>query len=350
MKKKILFTALTAIAMFTACSDNASTENPTDPTSQTQSGNDSTQVETQLPGQSNPLEDSVSTNPPDIKDTVVNPNTGDTSVTVVDTLVKDTNSQVTPPDTTANKTDSTSTECNPTPVEFPLDKFVDVGEIYNAIQCNEKVVFMVRHAEREADNSVETPITEEGIEESQAMGAKLKGPVDFVFYHTEFLRTYQTAENIAIGRDQTNFKADTIRELTDTWYRNPEVSFSSIREADTSIHFTNDNEFFSLWAYEGKYAEAFYDLETRSEELLHKFVIKDYEQMPKYTVIVSHDRLLMPLTVYATQKKINLRLHDETSRKWLYYLGGIAVIINDKNEVRYVAAKGGPTGTNKRDD
>jgi hypothetical protein len=58
----------------------------------------------------------------------------------------------------------------------------------------------------------------------------------------------------------------------------------------------------------------------------------------------------MPLTVYATQKQINLRLHDETSNKWLYYLGGIAVIINDKNEVSYVAAKGGPTGTNKRDD
>ena len=356
MKKKILFTALTAIALLTACSDNASSGNPADPTAQTPT-TDSTQVENQQPVQDTTARDTATTNPAEIKDTVANPDTGDTTVTVVDTLTKDTNTQVTP-DTTTNKTDSSSTGCaNPTPVEFPLNKFIDVGEVYKSIQCNEKVVFVIRHAERQAKISKESKLTEEGIEEARAMGAKLVGPDSFVFYHSGFVRTYQTVENIAIGRGQAqlledsttvvNFTADTIPQLADGWYKIDSVDFKDIKSADTSIHISNDNELYTLWVYEGMFTEAFYDLETRSEELLKTYIIKDYKEMPKVTVMASHDQLLMPLTAYATQKQIDLKLHDETSRRWLYYLAGVAVIINDKNEVRYVAVKGGEKGTTR---
>ena len=354
MKKKFLFTALTAIALLTACSDNASSGNPADPTAQTPT-TDSTQVENQQPVQDTTARDTASTNPAEIKDTVANPDTGDTTVTVVDTLTKDTNSQVTP-DTTTNKTDSSNTGCaNPTPVEFPLNKFIDVGEVYKSIQCNEKVVFIIRHAERKSRISKETPLTDDGIIESRVMGQKLAGPDSFVFYHSGFVRTYQTVENIAIGRGQAqlledsttvvNFTADTIPELADGWFIKDDSLKSAVLSADTTIE--NANELYTVWIYEDKYNEVFYDLEERSNELLNNYIIKDYEQMPKYTVMASHDQLLMPLTAYATQKKIDLKLYDINSRRWINYLAGVAVIINDKNEVRYVAVKGGETGTTR---
>ena len=102
---------------------------------------------------------------------------------------------------------------------------------------------------------------------------------------------------------------------------------------------------YAAWAYEGLYSDVFYDLEERSQELLNTYVLKDVASLPKYTLIASHDQLLMPLLVYLTNKQINLRLHEPTPpRNWLTFLAGVAIIVNDKGEIRYAPIKGGATG------
>lgn len=251
-----------------------------------------------------------------------------------------------------------------TPVDFPQDEFIDIGEVYKNIQCNEKVVFIVRHGKRESFVGSESALTEDGFEETVEAGKKMAGPEPFKYIFSGMTRTYQTALGFAVGRgeytyEQTisldadevehlafvspTFMPDTLKQLKDGWYTKDKAIYDAYLKADTTGYLKNSNVMITDWVYEGNYADAFYDLDARSKEFL-ALIVKDYKDMPKYTLAASHDQLLMPLTAWATDKKIDLKLHDINSRKWLRYLAGVAIIINDKNEVRYVAVRGGATG------
>lgn len=254
-----------------------------------------------------------------------------------------------------------ATDCVATPVEYPLNDFVDVGEIYKNTQCNEKVVFILRHGKREGYTGSLSALQEDGFESAQEAGAKMAGPEKFKYIFSGMVRTYQTAAGIAMGRGEVSctsdyleaedgidhfavdcptFQADTLTQLKDGWF----LKDKEIRDAYVARDSINNvNTMYTAWVYDGKYEDAFYDLDERSKEFL-ALLVKDYKDMPKFTVVASHDQVLMPLTAWATQKQIDLKLHDPTSRKWLNFLAGVAIIINDKNKVRYVAAKGMDSG------
>jgi broad specificity phosphatase PhoE len=307
--------------------------------------------------QVSPKDSTEATEPAPITDPVVDPVSGDSTVTVL-----------TPEDTAAQQPENPDTStvtppepvvvaCAegevPTPVDFPQNEFTDIGDVYKNIQCNEKVVFMIRHGERSRNYSgKEAPLTDDGIEEAIAMGAKLTGPGEFKFIHTGFVRTYQTALYAAVGRGQAqvledgtavNFVADTVTQLTDGWFMKDKEKRDEYQAADSTLK--NVNVMYAYWAYEGLYTDVFYDLEERSKELLNTYVLKDVASLPKYTLIASHDQLLMPLLVYLTNKQIDLKLHSPTPpRNWLTFLAGVAIIVNDKGELRYAPIKGGATG------
>ena len=361
MKKKFITAALTAftvMALFSACSESSSSSST--PVSPISSENDSTKVNPQQPDQPviTPTDSTTVTDPDVITDPVVDPGTGDSTVTIV--TPEDTTTQQQPenPDTaTVTPPEPVVVACAegevPTPVEFPQNEFTDIGDVYKNIQCNEKVVFMIRHGERSRNYSgKEAPLTEDGIEEATAMGAKLIGPGDFKFIHTGFVRTYQTALYAAVGRGQAqvledgtavNFVADTVTQLTDGWFMKDKEKRDEYQAADSTLK--NVNVMYAAWAYEGLYSDVFYNLEERSQELLNTYVLKDVASLPKYTLIASHDQLLMPLLVYLTNKQIDLKLHNPTPpRNWLTFLAGVAIIVNDKGELRYAPIKGGATG------
>ena len=361
MKKKFITAALTAftvIALFSACSEsNSSSSTPVAPIT---SANDPTQGNPQQPDQPlvTPTDSSTTTDPTKITDPVVDPISGDTSTTVLPPPEDTTSQQPGNPDTsTVTPPEPVVVACAegeiPNPVAFPQDDFTDIGDVYKSTQCNEKVVFMIRHGERSRNNSgKESPLTDDGIEEAIAMGAKLIGPEEFKFIHTGFVRTYQTTLYAAVGRGQAqvledgtavNFVADTVTQLTDGWFMKDKEKRDAYQAADSTLK--NVNVMYAAWAYEGLYSDVFYDLEERSQELLNTYVLKDVASLPKYTLIASHDQLLMPLLVYVTQKQINLKLHSPTPpRNWLTFLAGVAIIVNDKGEIRYAPIKGGATG------
>ena len=361
MKKKFITAALTAftvMALFSACSESSSSSDT--PVAPTTSENDSTKVNPQQPDQPviTPTDSTTATDPDVITDPVVDPGTGDSTVTIV--TPEDTTTQQQPenPDTaTVTPPEPVVVACAegevPAPVDFPQNEFTDIGDVYKNIQCNEKVVFMIRHGERSRNYSgKEAPLTEDGIEEATAMGAKLIGPGEFKFIHTGFVRTYQTALYAAVGRGQAqvlddgtavNFVADTVTQLTDGWFMKDKEKRDEYQAADSTLK--NVNVMYAAWAYDGLYSDVFYNLEERSQELLNTYVLKDVASLPKYTLIASHDQLLMPLLVYLTQKQIDLKLHSPTPpRNWLTFLAGVAIIVNDKGELRYAPIKGGATG------
>lgn len=249
-----------------------------------------------------------------------------------------------------------------TPVDFPLNDFIDIGDIYKSIQCNEKVIFIVRHGERERFTGNESALTEDGFAEAVAAGQKIVGAEPFKYIFSGMTRTYQTALGFAVGRGEETFemttvldadevehlafvsptfKPDTLKQLKDGWYvKDKDLQ----KEYEVRDSIRNVQVMYTSWAYENAYADVFYDLNDRSLEILD-LVVKDYATMPKYTLAASHDLVLAPLVIWATNKEIDIKIHDPSSNKWLNYLAGVAIIINDKNERRYVAVKGGESGT-----
>ena len=68
----------------------------------------------------------------------------------------------------ASEEPQSSSEEKPTPVELAYDSvgFVDIAEAYRTVAQDEKVVFVLRHAERKAKLSKETPLTNNGVQQA----------------------------------------------------------------------------------------------------------------------------------------------------------------------------------------
>ena len=48
----------------------------------------------------------------------------------------------------------------------------------------------------------------------------------------------------------------------------------------------------------------------------------------------------LAFSVYASNGTVNYRFHDPASRHWPYFLTGVAVIIDNKDQIRYVPFRG----------
>ncbi len=55
-------------------------------------------------------------------------------------------------------------------------------------------------------------------------------------------------------------------------------------------------------------------------------------------MLSSHDKVMVPLVAYCTNLKANLKYYD--GGKWLNYLAGVAIIIDELGNRRYVPVKG----------
>lgn len=89
-----------------------------------------------------------------------------------------------------------------------------------------------------------------------------------------------------------------------------------------------------------------YDLEDRSKELVYDKVIPMLPSMKRVNVLISHDQMVVPLVVYFTNKRINLRYYE--NQLWLNYLAGLAIIVNGAGDVRFVPVRGIDSGTMKQ--
>ena len=221
---------------------------------------------------------------------------------------------------------------------IPLDEsgFADIQAVYQSIQPNEKAVFILRHGEREPRVTKETPLTEDGVEQSKSVGAKLVGQEDFNYLSTDFVRTKETCQNIAIGRGQASFPYDTSSIYTSATYKKDKEKFNEYNSLDGN----NSNIVISMWAYTGEYSDAFYDIAETSESV----IASTFQNLQnRITVICSHDDFLVPLIAYTSERKADLKVYE--THKWLNYLAGVAIIIDEKQNRRSYAVKGLESGT-----
>lgn len=258
---------------------------------------------------------------------------------------------------TLSSSSGTAAETDPTCVETPVATIAvdslglaDLADVFKSVRCNEKAVFVLRHGERDDnDHTKLSPLTyweneksdsiggqpTDGVRQAIAVGKKLISADEFTYTHTKYLRTEQTCFYIAQGRGQTTFPHDSSEIYSISWYKKDKERYSFYEDSTTNVRLV-----IAGWAYDNLYADAFYDLKEKSEEIVKTHIAPGYASMNKFRVICSHDDFILPLSVFASNGTVNYRFHDPASRHWPYFLTGVAVIIDNKDQIRYVPFRG----------
>ena len=206
--------------------------------------------------------------------------------------------------------------------------FEDIADVLATVAPGEKVIFILRHGERTDDTGKTGHLTDNGKKQSQSVGAKLKGE-SISFANSTYTRSKETAENFATGAGLT-FTENTIEELDGAWFVKDDSRLENYKSSDGGGWVVT-----SAYAYQGKYSDAFYDLDKRGEEFINTVVMPRFADINRIGVWISHDMLVVPLAVYATSKKVNLRYVD--TKQWINYLAGVAIIL-DSNGIARLAS------------
>ena len=216
-------------------------------------------------------------------------------------------------------------------------EFEDVGEVLKTVGAGEKVLFILRHAERTDDTGKNGHLTNNGKSQSQSVGEKFKGE-DIYFANSTYTRSYETCSNIATGAGYSALISDTIPELDGDWFVKNDSKFEDYKNSNGGGWVVA-----SEYAYKGSYSDAYYPLQSRGEEFMTEVVKPRFSKISRMAVWISHDMMVVPLTVFCTEGKVNLRYFD--TKQWINYLAGVAIIMGVDGTLRYVPVKGLTSGT-----
>ena len=254
-------------------------------------------------------------------------------------------SSATPPASSATSSATSPTSsATESPVEVTLDKdgFATVADVYHSLAPTEKAVFIIRHSEREDAVTIETELTANGVKMAQDLGASLKSDEEFSYITSGFVRTNETANNISIGRGEASLpKLITNYDITGNWFL--KISADSLAQYATALNMKGSSvELMAHWAYGEAYPDALYELEPKAEEFMQNVILKNLPKWKRVSIMVSHDIFVMPLAVYGSQKKVALKYHEDYH--WINYIAGLAIIVDEQNNLRYVPVKGAESG------
>lgn len=247
--------------------------------------------------------------------------------------------------------ESSASASTPLAVTPDEDGFYDIADIYKAAPATSKLVFVIRHAEREDSLGQLSNLTEVGVEQAKALGAKLVSEESFFYGSTDFVRTRATAQYIAEGRGEVA-TVDTLDEILDGNYFIA-VSSDSF-DTYTSAH-GGSWTFVSRWAYNDTvanptvnanlkqaYATYFYDLFERKDQFVSENIVANIPNWSRVSVLVTHDVLVAPLIIAVSNRTIDLQFF--ASRRWANYLSGIAVVVDEAGGVLTYPVRGTDVG------
>lgn len=220
------------------------------------------------------------------------------------------------------------------PANPDLSKFTSIDKVFKALKEDEKVVFVLRHAERNSSSGKTSHLTEAGIFQAQSVGKKIASEEPAYYAHSEYVRTRETLENIAVGRGETGFTHEAFGVLNGDWFIKSNDAYDVYKSKTTDGNYVSTTD----WAYNGGYEDAFYDLDTRAKQFIDEFLVGIISNKARISIVATHDQFLVPLTVYASDRKINLRYFEDTN--WITYLAGIAVIVGSDGSVKTLPIKG----------
>jgi len=231
------------------------------------------------------------------------------------------------------------------PVVADSNGFFDVADIYKAAPSSYKIAFVLRHAERESGLGQESPLTEVGVQQAIDLGKKLAGGDESFYYaSTDFIRTRETCNNIAKGRGETASVTETQADLLNGSYF---LTVSSDSLDAFALKKGGGWKIISAYAYgEDYYAEQmkplFYDFFERGNQFIMENIVANMNQWKRVSVLVTHDILIEPLVVYASNRTVDVNYYK--SRRWVNYMTGIAVVLNGNSQVELYPVRGTEIG------
>jgi Phosphoglycerate mutase family. len=229
------------------------------------------------------------------------------------------------------------------------DGFYDMGDVYKAVPQTSKIAFVIRHSKREKKNyGTESQLTPIGIQMAQTLGTKLVSEESFYYSSTDFLRTRETCKNIAIGRGEGDVDvvtwdgidggyfltvpSDTLDALVSDRGGNPKY----IAQYAYGVPYTNKAVAAIIPAY-------FYDLFERGNQFVNEVIVANMPNWKRVSILVSHDMLVEPLIVFVSNRTIDLKYYQSPFR-WVNYLSGIAVIVDEAGAVTALPVRGDSVG------
>lgn len=220
------------------------------------------------------------------------------------------------------------------------DGFTDIAEVYASLKPNEKAVFIIRHSERTDETGVKGHLTENGKIYARNLGKSLAAIAneDFYYGYSGYVRTEETCREIAVGKGQQQYTLDILPYMDGAWYVKDEAKANDYVNSDGGGWVV-----YSKYAFTGAYEDAFYDLKTRSEELIKDNILANIPAMKRVNFMCTHDYLVVPLLAYVTDGHANVRYYEKW--RWVNYLSGVAMIISPNGSIRYVPVKGLESGT-----
>ena len=224
-----------------------------------------------------------------------------------------------------------------------------MGDVYKAVPKTSKIAFVIRHSKRQKNNlGTESTLTPIGITMAKTLGEKLVGDESFYYASTNFLRTRATCENIAAGRGET---AEVV-----TWNDINGSYFLTVPSDTLDALVSNKGgnpKYIAQYSYGAPYSYAntvgvvistyFYDLYERGNQFVNEVIVANMPSWKRVSILVSHDMLVEPLVAFVSNRTINLKVYESPFR-WVNYLSGIAVIVDETGAVTALPVRGDEVG------
>lgn len=222
--------------------------------------------------------------------------------------------------------------------DWTYSDFNDIADVYASLRTGDKLSILVRHGERGSDTSKTGGLTDNGKQQALSTGKKMIGtfdPTDVKYTSTDVKRTIQTAFLIGTGR------GDSTLPDTDDYYTMKEYTNTDIGEVIINGDIYKANSSVSIgWPLMSQYAYEYDNLSTSDkakfkdtpDNMANMILASIDEQSTKsVNIFASHDYLLEPITVWVSNKQIDLRFWEDN--KWITYLAGIARIYRKEGNV-----------------
>ena len=229
------------------------------------------------------------------------------------------------------------------------DGFYDMGDVYKAVPQTSKIAFVIRHSKREKSNlGTESQLTPIGVQMAQTLGTKLVGEEPFYYASTNFVRTRETCKNIAVGRGETDVEVVTWDGIDGGYFLTVPTD-----TLDALVSNKGGNQkYIAQYAYGAPFTNAsiasilpgyFYDLFERGNQFVNEVIVANMPTWKRVSVLVSHDMLLEPLIAFVSNRTIDLKFY-QTPFRWVNYLSGIAVIVDEAGAVTALPVRGDSVG------
>ncbi len=333
--------ALSAMSFMVACGDDSGS--PTAPTPVPAASSDSQVIPTPVSSAS------VDPGVPASSAAVVDPNVTDPTIPA--------SSASTIPAVEGSYPDELLYTIDPTiAVTADADGFYDIADIYKAVPQTSKIAFVIRHSARADSTGKLSPLTTKGAAQAQELGKRIGGTEPFYYASTDFVRTRETAANIAVGRGETPV-VETLDIIDGNYFyrKDATIDIEDLKKKSTDL-----NTLISRYCYNYTFPNAetnalvyasFYPLFSRGNQFVKEVILDNMANWKRVSILVSHDVLAEPMVVYASNRQIDLRAYTkESGYHWVNFMSGVAVVVNEAGAVSIYPVRGYDVGWQNAND